>query len=181
MTLASDVIVSHHIEMSKGDPLTVIFTQDSKAQAGSKLTVDIETMAELNEELMEAYFNGEVKYKWFYDGMLQVVTSTPTYEIKNGMVGHYIGVKVVYGDKSVSSEEFEIKEATVDTLLGDANSDGEVNILDATLVQTYVAKYKVEDINLTNADVNKDGIISIQDATAIQMFVAKMISNFDNV
>ena len=181
VTLASDVIVSHHIEMSKGDPLTVIFTQDSKAQAGSKLTVDIETMAELNEELMEAYFNGEVKYKWFYDGMLQVVTSTPTYEIKNGMVGHYIGVKVVYGDKSVSSEEFEIKEATVDTLLGDANSDGDVNILDATLVQTYVAKYTVEDINLTNADVNKDGIISIQDATAIQMFVAKMISNFDNV
>ena len=66
-------------------------------------------------------------------------------------------------------------------LLGDANDDGKVNILDATLVQTYVAKYKVDNINLINADVDKDGLVTIQDATAIQMFVAKMISNFETL
>ena len=98
-----------------------------------------------------------------------------------GFINGYKGViSPVYSNKKAYvTVKFTVPNTKA--LLGDANSDGEVNILDATLVQTYVAKYKVEDINLTNADVNKDGIISIQDATAIQMFVAKMISNFDNV
>ena len=161
------------------DTLTVIFTPDSKPVVGNKLTVDIEAMAEKDDELMDAYFNDDITYKWFYDGRLKSISKIPTFEIKPDMLGHYIAVKVVYGDKSVASEEFEITKSSV--LLGDANGDGEVNIVDATYVQLYVAKYKVEDINLTNADVNQDGLISIQDATAIQMFVTKMISSFDNI
>lgn len=66
-------------------------------------------------------------------------------------------------------------------LLGDANDDGEVNILDATLVQSHIAKLNVEYINLVNADVDKDGYVAIPDATAIQMYVAKMINNFENL
>ncbi len=93
------------------NPFTVIFTEDSKAQAGSKLTVDLEAMAELDEEFMEAYFNDEISFKWYFDGQL-FKNFTDTFEIKSGMAGHYVGVRVNYGDKFVSSEEFMIAEYT---------------------------------------------------------------------
>ena len=39
-------------------------------------------------------------------------------------------------------------------VIGDADGDGGVNIMDATTIQLHVAKYKVENINLSCADVN---------------------------
>ena len=179
VTLASDAIVSHHIEMSKSEPITVIFTSDSKAVAGGKLEVDIEQMAELDEELMEAYLNDDIKYKWFYDGRLQVVTKNNSYEIKKGMVGHYIGVKVVYGDKSVSSDEFKIEEATTIGLLGDATEDGIINIMDATAVQKYLANLsELSETGLKLADVDGNGIVNIIDATAIQKYLAGLETGY---
>lgn len=161
------------------DSLKVIFTPDSKPEVGSKLTVDIERMAELDDELMQAYFDDNVTYKWFYDGRLQTTTKNNSYEIKNTMLGHYIGVKVVYGDKSVSSDEYEIKKATSTFKLGDVNLDGEVAITDATLVQRHVAKIvTLQGDALKAADVNKDGQVAITDATMIQRFVAKLIDKF---
>lgn len=161
------------------DSLKVIFTPDSKPEVGSKLTVDIDRMAELDDELMQAYFDDNVTYKWFYDGRLQTTTKNNSYEIKNTMLGHYIGVKVVYGDKSVSSDEYEIKKATSTFKLGDANLDGEVTITDATLVQRHVAKIiTLQGDALKAADVNKDGQVAITDATMIQRFVAKLIDKF---
>lgn len=59
-------------------------------------------------------------------------------------------------------------------LFGDANGDGEVNIQDATLVQMFVAKYKVDNFNEKLADCDQSGAVNIQDATAIQMKVAKL-------
>ncbi|MDO4748711.1 MAG: dockerin type I repeat-containing protein, partial [Eubacteriales bacterium] len=161
------------------DSLKVIFTPDSKPEVGSKLTVDIDRMAELDDELMQAYFDDNVTYKWFYDGRLQTTTKNNSYEIKNSMLGHYIAVKVVYGDKSISSDEYEIKEATSTFKLGDVNLDGEVAITDATLVQRHVAKIiTLQGDALKAADVNKDGQVAITDATMIQRFVAKLIDKF---
>ena len=57
---------------------------------------------------------------------------------------------------------------------GDANGDGEVNIQDATLVQMFVAKYKVDNFNEKLADCDQSGAVNIQDATAIQMKVVKL-------
>lgn len=63
-------------------------------------------------------------------------------------------------------------------LIGDADGDGGVNIMDATTIQLHVAKYKVENINLSCADVNGDGEISIIDATLVQMYIAELIKSF---
>lgn len=62
-------------------------------------------------------------------------------------------------------------------VIGDANGDGTVNIVDATTIQIYVAKYKIENISLTCADVNCDGAISITDATLIQMYITGLIKS----
>ena len=55
------------------------------------------------------------------------------------------------------------------------NSDGEVTVIDATLIQQCVAQIiSTSDINFNNADVNADTTISVVDATLIQRFVAKL-------
>lgn len=63
-------------------------------------------------------------------------------------------------------------------LIGDADGDGEVNVMDVTTIQMHVAKYKVENINLSCADVDGDGEISVIDATLVQMYIAELIKSF---
>ncbi len=60
--------------------------------------------------------------------------------------------------------------------LGDVDLDGEITIMDATLVQMYLAeKTELSQEQIALADTNKDSTISIMDATQIQMFVAQLI------
>ncbi len=62
---------------------------------------------------------------------------------------------------------------------GDTNLDGDVNIIDATLIQKYAA----ELVNLNydehkNADVDCNGNLNVKDATAIQKFLVQLNPNF---
>lgn len=58
-------------------------------------------------------------------------------------------------------------------ILGDANGDGKVSVLDATWIQKYIADYDGYVIsNFKAADADGDGRISIMDATAIQQMLA---------
>ena len=61
-------------------------------------------------------------------------------------------------------------------ILGDANSDGAVNIDDATLIQRYAAEIEeLDDTQLLAADANGDGKVNIADATTIQNYIAEII------
>jgi len=51
--------------------------------------------------------------------------------------------------------------------LGDANEDGKINILDASLIVDYVLTPASVVINLLAADINGDGKVNILDASAI--------------
>ena len=171
--------VSYYFTVPEKTNLEVIFTPDSKAEVGSKLTVDIERMAELDDELMQAYFDGTVTYKWFYDGRLQTTTKNNSYEIKNTMLGHYIAVKVVYGDKSIVSEEFEITKESTTGKLGDVDGDGDIAIMDATQIQFHLADLETLTVDqLSRADTYKDSNITIMDVTQIQLFLAEIITEF---
>lgn len=60
--------------------------------------------------------------------------------------------------------------------LGDVDSSGELNVLDASFVQMEVAKFVSEtEVDMNFADMNNDKVIGINDATIIQMKVAKLI------
>lgn len=63
-------------------------------------------------------------------------------------------------------------------ILGDANSDGKVNIKDATYIQKYLADL-IDTIDEETADCNKDGKVNVKDATAIQKFLADLPTNND--
>lgn len=61
-------------------------------------------------------------------------------------------------------------------ILGDVNSDGKLNIRDATTIQKYLAKLiKAENINLDVADFDLNGKVNVKDATNIQKKLAGLI------
>ena len=68
----------------------------------------------------------------------------------------------------------EIPEIPETLILGDTNFDGDVSVLDATLIQRNVAKQTnfIAEAILC-ADVDKDGNVAVIDATLVQRFVAK--------
>ena len=60
------------------------------------------------------------------------------------------------------------------TILGDADGDGSVNVSDVTKIQRYLAELEtLEGIYLHAADANQDGTVDIADATIIQMYLAE--------
>ena len=67
-----------------------------------------------------------------------------------------------------------------DTLKGDVDKNGEVNVTDVSLIQMYVAGFAnvVEKFNngtydLDAADVDGNGAVDIMDATLVQLIIAK--------
>lgn len=72
-----------------------------------------------------------------------------------------------------------VQVITVPKVMGDANSDGKINILDVTAIQKYkIGEQELSDYGLKCADVNHDGSVTIRDATLIQMKLAKYDVNF---
>lgn len=60
--------------------------------------------------------------------------------------------------------------------LGDVNSDGEINIQDATAIQSYLARLTtLTDFEKTAADIDGNGEINIVDATTLQKKLANII------
>lgn len=84
-------------------------------------------------------------------------------------------ITMTYGGKTDTFIIYGVGDTSV---IGDANGDGDVNILDATFVQSIVARYETDNVNRENADVDGNGEITIQDATFIQMYVGKIITDF---
>lgn len=64
-------------------------------------------------------------------------------------------------------------------ILGDADKDGIITVLDATAIQKYKASLITEDhIDLKAADADQDGTVTVLDAARIQKYKAK-ICNID--
>lgn len=63
--------------------------------------------------------------------------------------------------------------------VGDANNDGKIDVLDATIVQKHASgKADLTDEQRAIADVNNDGVADILDAAEIQKFAAGKITEF---
>ena len=59
-------------------------------------------------------------------------------------------------------------------LLGDANSDGTVSLLDATCIQSSLSGLRAECLSELSADVDGNNLIEITDATYIQRYLVGM-------
>lgn len=107
-------------------------------------------------------------------------------EDRNFRISYNVNARETYvlqiGAFISSNEAFNVTfnfEPNKETLLGDVNGDGEITVVDATILQKYiVGQTTLDDETLNVADVNKDGAVTVVDATLIQKFVVKMITEF---
>ncbi len=66
-------------------------------------------------------------------------------------------------------------EPSGDAVYGDVNGDGDITIVDATLVQKHIVQLEtLSPDKQILADVNGDGIISVVDATLIQKYIVQL-------
>ncbi len=86
---------------------------------------------------------------------------------------------VSYPAEKPSEIPTEVPTFTPGTLiLGDANLDGDVSIIDATEIQLYIARLTTLTADaLLCADANIDGDVSIIDATSIQLYIARLATD----
>lgn len=53
----------------------------------------------------------------------------------------------------------------------DFNGDGEVNVIDATLLQKYIVKLETPTVDESVLDLNYDGTFNVEDSTMIMKYV----------
>lgn len=94
--------------------------------------------------------------------------------------GHYEGYILsqnYYESYNSNTVSFDVMESQLDKrfILGDADGDGVITILDATIIQRYLAGFKVRNSEAVEVcgDINGDGI-DIPDATLIQRHLAEL-------
>lgn len=122
-----------------------------------------------------------------YDSdMTELAYNDDNEEDRNFRISYNVNAGETYvlqiGAFDSSDEAFNVTfnfEPNKETLLGDVNGDGEITIVDSTILQKYiVGQTTLDDETLNVADVNKDGAVTVVDATLIQKFVVKGITEF---
>lgn len=95
-----------------------------------------------------------------------------------------IGTKIedfeIYGISGTEAqkyaERYDIRFISTGNFFGDVNSDGVINIQDATAIQSYLAGLtNLNDFEKTAADIDGSGEINVVDATALQKKLANII------
>ncbi len=102
-------------------------------------------------------------------------------------LGHYVYFsdtqKVYTLEEAYYSEELDISDAMrsgrVGLHRGDINFDRSCDVLDATIIQRYLAGLDIDsDINIRRMDLDGSEDVSIIDATKLQRYIAKMDDSF---
>ena len=93
-------------------------------------------------------------------------------------IGDEVNTEIVNGPRNTVSVEAKSGEIVGNPhLLGDADSDGSVTILDATRIQRRIAELTVSSFSKKASDADQDGEVTILDATAIQRHLAGLPTN----
>lgn len=138
---------------------------NSGQSAGTPITLSAESY----------HAKGDVTYTFTVNGTEIQNSASDSYVWTPTADGTYsIGVVAVdgNGNKAESVKTFVVGSAPVESIKGDVNHDGIVNVVDATLVQKYVVSLvEFDSETLKVADVNGDGEVNVVDSTLIQKMV----------
>ena len=66
------------------------------------------------------------------------------------------------------SKYYKLTKYGHDEILGDADADRSLTVMDATCIQRYLCRYELVTFKKNRADFDKDGFISVMDATGVQ-------------
>ena len=138
---------------------------NSGQSAGTPITLSAESY----------HAKGDVTYTFTVNGTEVQNSASDSYVWTPTADGTYsIGVVAIdgNGNKAESFKTFVVGSAPVESIKGDVNHDGIVNVVDATLVQKYVVSLvEFDSETLKVADVNGDGEVNVVDSTLIQKMV----------
>lgn len=110
---------------------------------------------------------------------LDSVTASGAYKnLKNTGVENTYRITKITGEVTITITT-EKSETAETVLIGDANLDNKINIIDATTIQRHIAGLtELNGNSAVAADANGDGNININDVTCIQKYVAKYESGY---
>ena len=106
-----------------------------------------------------------------------------TYELSVSEGSWRVFVTAVYNNETMLTgyQDIEIvnSDPIIHSILGDADGDGQVTILDATIIQRYLVSYTVKNPErvVKCGDISDDGL-DIIDATLIQRYLASYSVNY---
>lgn len=138
---------------------------NSGQSAGTPITLSAESYHAKGDVTYTFTVNGTEVQNSASDSCVWTPSADGTYSI---------GVVAVdgNGNKAESVKTFVVGSAPVESIKGDVNHDGIVNVVDATLVQKYVVSLvEFDSETLKVADVNGDGEVNVVDSTLIQKMV----------
>ena len=121
----------------------------------------------------DAKYNSADNIYFTTDSSAESVDITITLDLRNWLTQSKEGATY-----TVTVKDHE--EAGPTYIIGDVNSDGKVDTVDATLIQKYSIEIEVENFDINVADVNGDGRISILDTTCVQKYVADYTDGIGN-
>jgi len=101
------------VELTRGD-CPVIFTESSAAVCEGRMTLDLVSMAALDEGLAAAVKNGTVNIQWYKNEKPLPHKNGESFDFTAIDVGHSFFVQVVYGDRFSASEVFTVETKPFD-------------------------------------------------------------------
>ena len=108
-----------------------------------------------------------------------VRTVTFDQNIKQKMKTLEAGTAMVTGRNTATNQVYQFNITVRDTLLGDVDGNGVIELNDVTKLQNYMAgAAELTQKQMKAADVNSNGSITLQDVLMIQQYVAKKIDCF---
>ncbi len=108
------------------------------------------------------------------------------YDFNMSQDTHTYGQETFNPDNTVQYDYFVLDKADLSLpvggdsyMLGDVDSNDEVNIIDATMIQKFVAQIETAPLDNVAGDVNGDNDMNVMDATFIQKYIANIETGFD--
>lgn len=125
-------------------------------------------------------YNGEIQYinpVVILDG--KTLVEGENYDLSGDYCAKEAGsYKVTISGRGLYEGEVDFYYTIYSNVIGDVNNDGKVSILDATVLQKYLAGLdSLSDEQLAVSDTNGDGQVTVLDATAIQKYLANLVSS----
>lgn len=176
-TVAPTTVEPTTVEPTTAEPTTVAPTTEESTTV-EPTTAKLRTvkgtvksyLSESDTVTIQLIKSGEVAYETTVKG------NNAKYSISGVASGTYT-MKV--SKNAHADREYTVIVANSDVIrnakifaIGDVNSDGDISVVDATLVQKYIVGLEnLKDFQKKSADVNDDNEISVVDATLIQKYI----------
>ncbi|MBQ8897026.1 MAG: cell wall-binding repeat-containing protein [Clostridia bacterium] len=145
ITVNSDTVVK---AVWKAADYEVLFTADSQAVTGGKMTVDIEAMVEMSDVFMEAYFDNNVTYQWYKnDSPMSGATGISLSFTEEHALSEFC-VVVKFGNTALTSKKFWVLSPSESAPLPEGDSVTRVYGNDRYQTAFDVADQLKEDLGI---------------------------------